>query len=704
MSATVWSKVLQFFPTLLKGNSGAAPSINWPAGSVQSITLNAATVTPTFVPTVGGANLALVITQDGVGGRAVTWPAAVSWIGGTPPILLSGASQTTLVNFYWDGTTYWGSLATAGSPASLLPWTNVAAGTTLAWSAQKPFLSFDSTGLQSTLNMPAAAALSDGLMFCARLTGTTTVTPVILNAGAGTTIEAVGGALGAGNFGTTAYLPYEAMQVTYKYDKATTSWKETALSLGSASAALNTTAWAVDYGAGDNKNSGAPGSPLAEVAEIRRRWNGGLAGVRPQLPAISVALTITGSPASAFSDPHSVLADIDAQPGFTLVVDSVPTIKRSGTVTSVPNAFARTPTGEQTITDGGVADWTSDVDHPLLDTTTSALTWVLSGVGTATINPSRGAQTAAAGEAADVLTNGLSAAAVAATNTYQILTLPAAYFGTGALFRMVPGGSNATRLATIQFRRFDYGAVSSADALQVEGEGRFIAPNSTGGLILFSECKAHQQIDSRESVIWANCAFLSTGNTLGCVFESPHVNGSVLCGYARCSVTAGPGQTIDQDFQIHGSFSFNSAFDDLVAGEAFFGNVGRFLDGGADKTALFVNESTISSIATYDAQAIFYGTTGTAAIARVVTAPSVPGGQLCSSQTAAITYVFNGGAAAFFQLGEQGNAFGFNEATGLWVGPTTATVGHLDAALGLGTGLGQCALWPRSSARIRVAP
>ena len=193
MSANVvWKRILQFFPELVKGNSGAGPTVDWTQGSVQSLTLNAATVTPTFVDPPGGCNLTLVATQDGTGGRAFTWPAAVSWIGGTPPILLSGAGQTTLVNFYFDDATYFGSLSTAASPQSIIPWTDVAAGTTLSASFARPNLAFDTSGAQSNVTLPTAAqmASADGFVFTIRLTGNTTVTPVIVNAGAGTTIEA----------------------------------------------------------------------------------------------------------------------------------------------------------------------------------------------------------------------------------------------------------------------------------------------------------------------------------------------------------------------------------------------------------------------------------------------------------------------------------------------------------------------------------
>lgn len=109
----LWAKLLAFFPEVVKGNSGAAPAINWDAGTTQSLTLNAATVTPTFAAPPAGCDLKLLLTQDGTGGRLVTWPAAVTWIGGSPPVLLPAAAAVSQVSFYFDGTTYWGTFPAA---------------------------------------------------------------------------------------------------------------------------------------------------------------------------------------------------------------------------------------------------------------------------------------------------------------------------------------------------------------------------------------------------------------------------------------------------------------------------------------------------------------------------------------------------------------------------------------------------------------
>jgi hypothetical protein len=110
---SVWQKLLQFFPVLANGASGATPAVNWDAATTQSITLNAATVTPTFVNPPAGTELRLLLTQDGAGGRLVVWPGAVSWIGGQAPTLISTPGATSEVMLTWDGTTYWGSFPSA---------------------------------------------------------------------------------------------------------------------------------------------------------------------------------------------------------------------------------------------------------------------------------------------------------------------------------------------------------------------------------------------------------------------------------------------------------------------------------------------------------------------------------------------------------------------------------------------------------------
>lgn len=206
MSAnTVWQRLLAFFPELVKGPSGAAPAIDWTAGSAQSMTLNAATVTPTFVAPPGGCTLTLVVTQDGAGGRQVVWPAAVSWIGGGPPALLSGAGATTLVHFYFDGVTYFGSLATAGLPSSVVPWTAdvLPVASPFTPSAAQQYVAVNTTGGAVTVKTPLAAdGISlpvDGQEFVVKAVAAS-ATPITIAAnGLGVTVEdpSNGGTFGA---------------------------------------------------------------------------------------------------------------------------------------------------------------------------------------------------------------------------------------------------------------------------------------------------------------------------------------------------------------------------------------------------------------------------------------------------------------------------------------------------------------------------
>lgn len=334
MSAPIWSKVLQFFPTLLKGNSGATPTVDWGAGSVQSITLNAATVTPTFLKPVGGCNLALVITQDGTGGRAVTWPAAVSWIGGTPPILLSGAGQTTLVYFYWDGTTYWGSLQSGASPASIIPWTAVAAGTALAASLARPNLAADSSGAQSTITLPSAASMasSDGYEFTIKATGNM-ASPVIVTAGAGTTVELLNA---PGTFGASTWLPIQGQSVVFKYDLSTTTWKVRASSEGSSAAGASgyNPGWYaagtifVDPAAGVDSAKGTTNvTALKSYAEALRRWG-------TNAPYLTVSTSIT------FLSSHTDNTDPVVWRPY-LVAGAIPTIQGTTATVTTATVFTR---------------------------------------------------------------------------------------------------------------------------------------------------------------------------------------------------------------------------------------------------------------------------------------------------------------------------------------------------------------------------
>ena len=91
------------------GNCGAGATVDWNNGNKQAITLDAASCTLTFTAPSGNgtAHLLLKITQDGTGGRSVTWPGTVNWPNGTGINLSNGANDVDFVSCYYDGSAYY---------------------------------------------------------------------------------------------------------------------------------------------------------------------------------------------------------------------------------------------------------------------------------------------------------------------------------------------------------------------------------------------------------------------------------------------------------------------------------------------------------------------------------------------------------------------------------------------------------------------
>jgi hypothetical protein len=93
-------------PTISSGTL----TLNCSLGNVFAVSLNAAITTLTIsnIPTTGNAfGITLAFVCDGTA-RAVTWPAAVKWAGGTAPTLTStNAKVDIFVLTTWDGGTTW---------------------------------------------------------------------------------------------------------------------------------------------------------------------------------------------------------------------------------------------------------------------------------------------------------------------------------------------------------------------------------------------------------------------------------------------------------------------------------------------------------------------------------------------------------------------------------------------------------------------
>jgi hypothetical protein len=84
-------------PLTAIGNITGATTLDFDArGNYMSMTLTG-NVTFTFSNLRVGTTYVLLITQDGTGGRTITWPSGLRWPGGSAPSINTTASRLSLV-------------------------------------------------------------------------------------------------------------------------------------------------------------------------------------------------------------------------------------------------------------------------------------------------------------------------------------------------------------------------------------------------------------------------------------------------------------------------------------------------------------------------------------------------------------------------------------------------------------------------------
>jgi hypothetical protein len=99
------------------GSMGSTETFDPTDGNVHTGTLDANCTFTLNAPTGSGAALLEIrATQDGTGGRTITWPGAVSWIGGTPsPVTTAGTTAIYLLESL-DGGSTWSGVLVGGGP------------------------------------------------------------------------------------------------------------------------------------------------------------------------------------------------------------------------------------------------------------------------------------------------------------------------------------------------------------------------------------------------------------------------------------------------------------------------------------------------------------------------------------------------------------------------------------------------------------
>jgi len=83
-------------------------TMNWRSGELFIFTFGTQNETFTFTAPATPTKIILILKQDGVGSRTVTWPGTVDWPGGVAPTLSTGANDVDVVALLWDGTNYLG--------------------------------------------------------------------------------------------------------------------------------------------------------------------------------------------------------------------------------------------------------------------------------------------------------------------------------------------------------------------------------------------------------------------------------------------------------------------------------------------------------------------------------------------------------------------------------------------------------------------
>jgi len=92
--------------TYSAGSSGTSFLVDTANGSIQIVSLNAAS-TFSFLNPVAGKNIRLFVRTTGVG--SITWAGAI-WPGGVAPTITATASSTDVFNFTCDGTNFYGNI------------------------------------------------------------------------------------------------------------------------------------------------------------------------------------------------------------------------------------------------------------------------------------------------------------------------------------------------------------------------------------------------------------------------------------------------------------------------------------------------------------------------------------------------------------------------------------------------------------------
>jgi hypothetical protein len=440
--------------------------------------------------------------------------------------------------------------------------------------------------------------------------------------------------------------------------------------------------WFVDYVNGSNSNSGLTAtSAVKTAAEIKRRWTGGVAGARVQLPAATITITVLTS-APDTTDPWSVLLDVDQAGPGQLIFQGAPLAPlHTGTISTV-TSFARTSAnGQITITDTTVPNWGAfPIPSLLVDTQAgTGVGWLYEpqtgSSANGIVSPLRALATA--GTAADG-----GQIAINAGDAYQLVPLVSIYMGSGATYRTFP--ATGTGQAVCSVRRLHITTSTTFEPMQLH-------PQDYAG-IFFQECQIDAGSALADLAILQNCWSTHFIEAFGSNISLPQF----LAGGTYNTLTVSTGYTIvDRDFVFDTGANGGLAVS-FGRGESCFLRIGQASTWGLATAFTAVAGNSVRIAGLNAGGDVFYGKVGSGnPIFGVTDNAFLQGYGSGSNLTTALNF-----DSSTFTINAQSSGFGFNTSTGAYVGPTTYTVAHVDASLGAGTGFGGFAIDPRTGAYV----
>ena len=100
-------KLATFYQVATLSTTTGAVNIDWTAAQNYKQNEPTGSITYTFTAPPGPCHLQLRIVSDGISGaQSITWPGTVKWLGAA--FSTTVANKNAFVNFFYDGTNYWG--------------------------------------------------------------------------------------------------------------------------------------------------------------------------------------------------------------------------------------------------------------------------------------------------------------------------------------------------------------------------------------------------------------------------------------------------------------------------------------------------------------------------------------------------------------------------------------------------------------------